>query len=327
MNQHTESPQEAQSTGAGAPRSVDFETAQRDLLAAFGLDARSRFVELQRPRVRTHVLDVGPRDGEPPLVLVHGGSAFGAFFSPLVARLDGTRMLAVDRPGYGLSGDFTYTERNLRRTAVDVLEGVVDELGVDRVDLLGHSMGGYASVQFALARPDRVRRLILVDAAAFPGTYPPLPLRLMTVPGIDRLIRWLQQPGEEGALDLAEIFGERETVQAYPALVRAIAAHERDPGAAATGLSELSAFLSIRGWHSSVRLSEAELGEIQQPTLVVWGEDDPIGGTDDVRAGVAAIPNVRLESLPTAHVPFFGHPGRCAELVREVRAGEPSSGR
>lgn len=304
---------------AGA-RLMDFEAAQRDLFEAVGLDVQSRFIDLETPRVRTHVFEAGSPTEEPPLVFVHGTAAFGAFLAPLMAQLEDVRTIAFDRPGFGLSGEFAYDEETLRRTVVDGLEGVLDALGVDRVDLVGHSMGGYTSILFALAHPERVRRLILVGGVpTFPGTRPPIPLRLLTVPLLGRLMDRLQKPGEEGALDLAETFGERESVQRYPALVRAIAAHQGDPRSAEAGLSEFNALLSLRGWRPSVRIREEELRALRQPTLVVWGENDPLGGPDDVRDGVDAIPDVRFESVAAGHVPFFAHPERCARLIREMR--------
>lgn len=305
----------------GSPRPIDFETAQHDLFDTVGLDVRSRFVELDEPRVRVHVFEAGPAEGHHPLLFVHGGGSFGAFLAPLIAQLDDDWVVGFDRPGYGLSDDFLYQERTLRRTDIDVLDGVIDDLGVEQVDLVGHSMGGYASVQYALARPDRVRRLVLIGAcAAFPGARPPLPLRLMTVPLLNRFLLWVQQPGEAGILDVAEIFGEREAVQANPALLQAMVAHEGTPKSSKAGLSELSAFFSIRGWHPSVRIHDDDLRAIQQPTLIIWGDDDPIGSPDDVRAGVEAIPDVRFETVPAAHGPFLTYPERCAEYITAFRS-------
>jgi pimeloyl-ACP methyl ester carboxylesterase len=109
-------------------------------------------------------------------------------------------------------------------------------------------------------------------------------------------------------------------VQNNPALVQAMAAHERDPTSSEAGLSELSAFFSIRGWHPSIRIRDDDLRAIQQPTLVIWGDHDPIGSPDDVRAGVQAIPDVRFETTPTGHGPFLTYPERCADLVRAFRS-------
>lgn len=299
---------------------ADFETAQRRLFETCGLEPRSRFVEVKQPRVRTHVLETGTSEGDTPLVFVHGTAAFGAFFAPLMGHLDDMQMITFDRPGYGLSDPFVYTEDNLQRTVVDVLEGVLDELGIERVDLIGHSMGGHTGILFGLAYPERVRRLFLVGAVpAFPGTRPPVPLRLLTVPGLNRLIRRLQKPGEEGVLDIAEIFGEREAITDHPAFIHAIAAHEGDPKAAEAGFSEFNALFSVRGWHPTVRISKDELRNLQPPTSVIWGDHDTLGGPDDVRDGIELIPDVRFQTVAAGHIPYLAHPERCAQLIREVR--------
>lgn len=306
--------------GEGETRE-DFETAQRRLFEEVGLRAQSRFVDLERPHVRTHVFESGPQRGGPPIVFVHGTALFGASLSPLSAYFDDARTIAFDRPGYGLSDAFVYTEENIRRTVVDTLSGVLDELGLERVDIVGHSMGGHTGIRFALAHPHRVRRLILVGAVpAFPGTRPPIQLRLLTVPLLNRLIRRMQRPDEEGVLDIADIFNERETIRRYPALIRAIAAHERDAGSSEAGFSEFNALLSVRGWHPSVRIREDELRSLRPPTTIIWGEHDPLGEPDDVRDGVGLIPDARLETVESGHIPFLAHPERCVQIIREARA-------
>lgn len=296
----------------------DFETAQRRLFEAHGLEPRSRFIDLEGPWGRTQILEVEASDEAVPTVFVHGTAAFGAFFAPLMEHLDGVWMITFDRPGYGLSGPFVYTEKNVQRTVVDVLAGVLDELEIERADIVGHSMGGHTGILFALAHPDRVRRLALVGAVpAIPGTSPPLPIRLLTVPGLNRLLRWLRKPGVEGVLDIAEIFGERDAIREHPALIRAIAAHEDDPKAADAGFSEFNALLSLRGWRSSVRIDEDTLRAIEPPTTIIWGDHDTLGTPDDVRAGVGVIEAAGLETVAAGHIPFLSHPERCARLIQD----------
>ena len=311
----------------GEPTIPDFETAQRRLFEAYGLEPRSRFVELDEPRIRTHVIEAGAQDAAVPLVFVHGTAAFGAFFAPLLGQLDDVRIITFDRPGYGLSGPFRYTESNVQRTVVDVLVGVLDELEIERADVVGHSMGGHTGILFALAHPDRLRRLALLGSVpAFPGTTPPFEIRLSTVPGLNRLLRRLQKSGEAGVLEIADIFGDRDVIEEHPAFIRAIAAHEADAEAAKTGASEFAALLSIRGWHPSIRLDEDTLRELQSPVTIVWGDHDTLGGPDAVRAGVAAIPNVRFETVTAGHIPFLAHPERCARVIHEMRDTDaPSS--
>lgn len=315
--------------GPGGGRDgTGFETAQRDLFEAVGLDVRSRFVDLDHPRVRMHVFETGPPDGDPPLVFVHGTAGFGAFLAPLMARVDGVRMLAFDRPGYGLSGPFAYTEGNFRRTVVDVLAGVLDGMGETQVDVVGHSAGGYAGIAFALAHPDRVRRLVLVGSVpTFSGTRPPVPLRLLTAPVIGRVVRTAQRSGEAGVLDMAAVFGERDAIRDHPALIRTIAAHERDPTSAAAGRSEFGALIAVRGWRPSVRFRAEELQTLRHPTTVVWGDADPLGRPDDVRDGIEMLPDVRFETVASGHIPYLAHPERCARLIQEARARDDGAAR
>ncbi|MFC6812084.1 alpha/beta fold hydrolase [Natrialbaceae archaeon GCM10025810] len=320
MTTPTEDNIETTSTPREGRATRDFETAQRRLFEGTDLHTQSRFINLENPRVRTHVFESGPIDDDPPLVFVHGGMLFGAFFAPLMAQFDDTRMIAFDRPGYGLSDRFVYTKGNIRQNASDVIGGVLDELGIERADLVGQSGGGYASIQFALAHPERVRRLILIGAVAnFPGTPLPVPFRLMTVPLLNHLLQRLQKPGEEGVLDFLELVGEREAIQRYPALIRAMAAHQDVIQARGAGMSELKAHFSIRGWRASSRIREEELRNIQQPTLAIWGTNDPFGTPEEVRDSIDLIPDVRLETMDSGHAVFLRYPERCAQLIHEMR--------
>src|SRR5437016_11470706 len=95
------------STGA-APEGVvadRFRAAEQALLARYRLVARSRYVALSDPDLRVRVLEAG--DG-PPTLLVHGLGAVAAAWVPLMAELTGLRLVAVDRPGCGLSDDFDF---------------------------------------------------------------------------------------------------------------------------------------------------------------------------------------------------------------------------
>ncbi len=307
------------------PTTPDFETAQRDVFDEVGIAPRSRFIDLDRPTVRVHVLEAGDMDGDDaPVVFLHSGGTFGALYAPLMAQLDDTWTIALDRPGFGLSDDFTYTPGTYRQTIVDVLTDLLDELGVEQVDIAGNSNGGYWSIVFALTRPERVRRVILLGSLpTFPGTSSPVPLRLYTIPVLNRRLSGMfQASSEEDVIEKYGIFGEGETIREYPALIRAVWARDSNPRSHDVDISEMKSLLTIRGWRSSTRLREGELRDVQQPTLVIWGEDDPLGGPEDVRDIVETIPDGRLETLDTGHVPWLGNPETCAELIREMRDRE-----
>lgn len=299
-----------------------FERAQAAVLEESEITPESRIIHLDNPSVAVHVLDNrAEANGAVPVVFLHSGGTFGALYVPLMAELDDVQTLAMDRPGFGRSGDFNYRAGTYRQTAVDVLTGVLDELGIEQVDLAGNSNGGFWSVVFALARPERVRRLILLGSLpALPGARAPVPLRLYTVPVVNQLLRGVFLASDEAdVIEKYDIFGEGETIQRYPALMEAIVARDGSPGAHDLDISEMKSLLSIRGWRSANQLREAELRELQQPTLVIWGEDDPLGGPDDVREVLEAIPDVRLEPLDAGHVPWLGYPGECGDLIRTFR--------
>lgn len=299
---------------------ADFETAQQQVFEEAGIDPESRFINLKNPRVRTHVLELGDLNDEPPIVFLHGGGGFGAFFAPLMAHLDETRMIAIDRPGWGLSDDFVYTTANHRQTAINVLVGILDELGIEQVDVIGNSTGGYWSIVFALTHPDRVRRLILLGGVpTFPGTRPPFPIKLFTLPVLGRLLAQLQKPNEKIVVKFFEMAGEGETIQQHPTLITAKVAHDRIPRPGNVGTSEFKSLLSMRGWRSATRLHEEELHTVQQSPLFIWGENDFLGSPNDVRYGIELIPDARLKVMDAGHGPWMGHTTECAQLIRDTR--------
>lgn len=149
-----------------------------------------------------------------PVVLVHGTGACGLVWLPLIEQLGDCRLLAVDRPGYGLSEPVDYRRSNPRRTAVNVLVGLLDALGLDRVDLVANSAGGLWCLWLALDRDERVRRVVLAGATPMvPGTTAPLVLRLMATPVLGPvLFRLLFDASPSSVMQTMARMGEQETV-------------------------------------------------------------------------------------------------------------------
>ena len=116
---------------------------------------------------RVHVRDQGNKNG-PALVLVHGSNASLHTWEPWVSLLaDDFRIVTLDLPGHGLTGRVPgddYTIANM----VETVAAVTSELGIAKFHLAGNSMGGNVSWRFAIKYPERVDRLILVDASGYP---------------------------------------------------------------------------------------------------------------------------------------------------------------
>jgi pimeloyl-ACP methyl ester carboxylesterase len=119
------------------------------------------------------------REGRGPLlVLLHGAGSSLEAFDAIAARLRWTcEVIRLDLPGFGLTGP--RPDRDYRiESYVAFLDRFLDAQSVPECTLVGHSFGGNVAWNFALAHPERVRRLVLMNATGYPGKSLPLALRL-----------------------------------------------------------------------------------------------------------------------------------------------------
>ncbi len=278
-----------------------------------------RWLELPAaPRVHT----VGAGAG--PLVLhLHGSTTCCLSHLPLLERLDGVHSVAPDRPGLGLSDPVPVARPEFRAAAVRFVDQVLDALDVPRASLVGCSMGGAWATWYALARPERVDRLVLLGATpGLPGTRPPWLLRIMTTPAIGDLLTRYVPPRRQDVLRLMTVMGEGDTLPRHPDLLDSLVAAGHDLAVATANLAELRAVLGWTGFRRWTSISTGELSGLAVPTLMVWGERDPVGSPSVAQRVTDVIPEARLELLDAGHVPWLGHPDRVAELVGDfVLAG------
>jgi pimeloyl-ACP methyl ester carboxylesterase len=123
---------------------------------------RLRFDSYTTRRGRISVMEAGEGD---PVICLHGLGGTKASFATTVAALaPHRRVIAVDLPGFGDS-DKPLTGRYDAAWFADVLIDLLDELEIDRTDLIGNSMGGRIAIELGLCAPDRVRRLVLLSPA------------------------------------------------------------------------------------------------------------------------------------------------------------------
>jgi pimeloyl-ACP methyl ester carboxylesterase len=273
---------------------------------------RSRHIEVRSGR-RVHVIEAG--EG-PPVVFLHGSSTSSLSLLPLLDHLAGVRAIAVDRPGFGLSEPVRVARERFRDAAIEFLDEVVDELGLEASVLAGNSMGGTWALWYALARPDRVSRLVLLGSVPLlPGTRPPAPLRVAAAPVVGDLLPRVMKPNAKMLVRFMGSMGERDTIVRYPHLIESLVAAGRDPIASTVNLAELRAVITPLGFRRSSRLRPDELRRLTVPTLLPWGDHDPVGGVDAAQAAARLIPDAQLEVLPAGHVPYLGNPERVSELL------------
>lgn len=279
-------------------------------LPAAEVDARyqspqSHFVTLG-DGTRLHYLEAGAASA-PALLLLHG--SFDSCFTwervmPELAR--DFHIYAPDLPAHGLTGK-TARHRYAMEDMVAAVDGLVTKLGLARFDLAGNSMGGNTSWLYALAHPERVRRLVLIDAAGYPLTGGPL---VDAHPNAVK--RWLYLNGNPGLL-------------MRRGFERAVA----DPASVSDAFVERAVVLLRR---QGSRLAQAErnrvrditkqpfarIREIRVPTLVVWGERDQLLPVAGALRFHADLPNDELKLYADiGHMPQLEAPAR---LVGDMRA-------
>lgn len=300
-----------------AAHSADVVRSYDAMLGSF--PGRRRHVPI-RGGQRVHVVEAG--DG-PPALFLHGANTSSLSFLDVLRRLEGVRAIAVDRPGRGLSDPAPpVARRGYRDAAVGFVDDVLSASGLDAVTLVGQSGGGVWALWYALAQPERVRSLVLLGSVPLlPGTRCPAPLRLMATPVLGTALARLVKPTPRSLVRLLSSVGEGETVVRHPELIDALVAGGNDPVAAAADLAELRAVIQPFGFRRSMRFRPAELRALRVPTLLIWGDDDPVGSADVARAVARLVPDAHLELLPAGHVPQLGHPERVAALVSDVVRG------
>ncbi len=294
-----------------------FMEAQRRLLAAHGAGhVRSRFIEVDvGAKVRTQVLEAG--EGE-PVVFVHGGGGAAAGWAPLMARIEGARLLAPDRPGGGGSDGFDYRGVDLRRHAVAWLAQVLDALEVESAVFVANSMGARWTTWFALEHPGRVRGIAALGMPAFLlDTSAPMPLRLMGKEPIGRLMMALDPPSPAQARRLWTMMGHPEA-SVTPELAELTAALGEAPSYARTFRSLLGACLRLSGAAPGMSSDAAQLAALSMPIAFGLSASDPFGALEAAEAAARHAPDATVSVAGVGHLPWLDDPAEYARIVRAL---------
>jgi pimeloyl-ACP methyl ester carboxylesterase len=274
-------------------------------------NAQSKFIEVAE--AQAHVRDEGKPDAM-PLVLIHGSLGSLHMWEGWVAELkDRYRLISVDLPGHGLTGDWPRGEFSVEAYA-DFIEVLADTLHLDRFAVAGHSLGGAVAWTFASTRPERVSHLILVDSAGFPREdgQLPLPTRLAR----QRVI------GDIGIYFKPERLVRRSLLEVYtdpamvtPERVKRFAELQRFPG------NRQATLVRAR---TQEPLDPSPLKRLDVPTLIIWGAQDrwvPVADAfrfqNDIKGAKLAI----FENL--GHDPMEENPKATAAAVAEFLPTEP----
>jgi poly(3-hydroxyalkanoate) depolymerase len=238
--------------------------------------------------------------GRPPLLLCNGIGASLELLQPFVDSLDPRRpVIRFDMPGVG--GSPAPVVPYHLGTSASLLAALLDRLGYAQADVLGISWGGGLAQQFALSRPDRVRRLVLV--ATGPGA--------LMVPGHPRaLVRMLtprrhRDPGHAARV-AGELYGG--SAREDPLVARDLLHATIRLG---PGRGYFYQLISTLGWTSLPRLPK-----LRPPTLILAGDDDPIIPLVNARIMHRLIPRSQLHVYHGGHLELAADSGRLAAAVQ-----------
>ena len=226
-----------------------------------------------------------------PVVLVHGLGSRAEDWANLMPQLKeaGFHVYAIDLLGYGRSaqpGNATYSIPE----EAQYVEEFLAQRGLEKINLVGWSMGGWVATRVALDRPERISRLVLCDSAGirFEPSFTVFDFEPNTVPAVRHLYRMLMpQP-----TDLPD-FVARDMVRKFKQLNWVV---DR----------------SARSMFQGNDLLDGRLGKLQMPTLIIWGKQDHL---IPLATGVSM-----HEQIPQSVLQIYdgcGHlaPGQCTARI------------
>ena len=266
--------------------------------------------------LRVHLRDEGPRDDPLPIVLIHGTSDSLHTWDGWATVLQRQRrVIRFDLPGFGLTGPNQDNDYSIKRY-VSFVAAVLDHLGVQRCVLAGNSLGGQIAWATAVAMPQRVRQLVLVDASGYPvqPNAVPLAFALARTPGARLALEYLLPRGLVQS-SLRKVYGDPSKVT--PELVD----RYYDMALRAGNRRALGYRMDL----ALVDQSE-QIKELSVPTLVMWGGQDPLIPLQAGRQFARDVPGARLvvfEGL--GHLPQQEDPLRTVgELQKFLDGKQPN---
>lgn len=273
-------------------------------------NSSSKFIQLDglQQGISLHYRDEGISVEENPdapvLFLLHGIMASLHTWDGWVEELQNDfRIIRVDIPGFGLTGPYPDDVYNIDRST-DMVNQLSDKLGIKSFSIAGNSMGGYISWNVALRYPEKVERLVLLDAAGY-SFKKPLLLGLIEMPVIKDSLSFIT-PKFIVNQTLREVYGDAskvtdELIERYHQLM----------------LREGNRTAVVSVLTSMGNIDNSGIKTLKVPTLIQWGEGDlwiPLAHADNFKS---EIEGSKLITYPgVGHIPMEEIPQQTAEDAR-----------
>ncbi len=249
---------------------------------------------------------------DPTLILIHGYTASTYIWKNTAPRLadNGFHVIAVDLLGFGFSDKPAWFDYKITSQA-RMIERFMDRLGIGRATIVGSSYGGAVAATVTLDYPERVEKLVLVDAVCNDEAKDHPILKLTALPGVGELLTPFL--ADSKALLKYRMQGTLAPANHHLITQERIEAIHR-PLNAADGHNAL--LQTARNWDACRIEQDANL--INQPTLIIWGEEDtviPIHNGENLHREILNSRFIVLRNC--GHIPHEETPEKFVEIVTE----------
>jgi pimeloyl-ACP methyl ester carboxylesterase len=258
--------------------------------------------------MKVHYRDEGIRSDSIPLILLHGmSSSLNTWDSVVLFLKEERRVISLDLPGFGLTGPSPENTYNFDYYS-KFIDSFTTRLQLKRFILVGNSMGGAISWNYALHDPQALAKLILIDAAGYPkkDESGSLGFKIASTPIINNLLLY--------ATPKALVRKSLETVYFDPARVTD-AQVERFHDVAIREGNRAVALQIFKGSFSTTQ-HKGQIDQVKTPTLILWGEKDNLISVENVNRFKQDIQGSLAEVYPNVgHVPMEEVPGKVAQSI------------
>jgi 2-hydroxy-6-oxonona-2,4-dienedioate hydrolase len=296
------------------PKVIEARNAEKELFDFYDLQAKEHYVLLPGQGIRVRVLEIG--EGE-PLVIVPGNTGDVFPLASSLAELKGRRIIAINRPGGGLSEGMDHNTVEIRSFVVQTLETVFNHFNLENADVVAHSMGAHWSFWLATDRPKLVRSLSLLGN---PGNVmkgkPPFLMMLLIKSPFSKLFLTLLMPSDKSkALNSLKIMGHsKETLANLP----------KELGDSYYYFRLLPhyiiSFISLMQ-NKAPNIDAQQLSQVKQPSQLLLGDKDTFASVAVGESIVAAMPNCKLYVIKGAgHLPWLESPEECGDIIKSFHA-------
>lgn len=285
---------------------MTYQSAEQQLWQQYGNHPSDRFIDLASPPLRIRVAEVGAGD---PVIFIGGTGGTGPYWAPLVRELSEFRCLLMDRPGWGLSSAVDYSRYEFKAMVTEVVLGVLDSLGLDKVSVVGASIGNLWALRLAQLAPDRVDRIVLLGGS--PNREIPVPkfVRLLASPIGKLMVRLPMRP--KMLLSQLRAIGHGPSVDAgkMDHFLPWRVALSNETHSLVSERDMIRALLGNDGFRPGLTLDDAELHAIKAPTLMIFGSADPTGDAGIWQRFVDQLPQGELKTMNgIGHMPWWDDP-------------------